>query len=118
MIRTVIPIAAVVVACVLVIVSGCSRPTPAAPSADATPPAPNLIRMAALCHEHGGEWLKETGCRMTEKLCTSTYHGTWDGVKCTMAKVELKNCNNVGTEVGADRCSVAFLDLDASQEMK
>jgi hypothetical protein len=112
------PVALLVVVGALCTAAGCSRQQPAQQAGDASAPTTDVIRMAALCHEHGGEWIKSTGCRMTEKLCTSTYHGAWNGPNCTMARAELKNCNNAGVPVGADKCSVAFLDLDESQEMK
>ena len=113
-----------VFAALLCTLCACTGQPPQSQSApgepDAATAAPNLMRMAALCNEHGGEWVKQRGCRMTEKLCTSTYHGAWKGgPSCTLDHFGLNDCNAAGgAAAGAGQCEISILTLDASQYLK
>jgi hypothetical protein len=119
MYRHVFPIALLVFLGVLCAASGCTPQEPAQQVGDSTAPATDVMRMAALCNEHGGEWIKQRGCRMTEKLCTSTYHGSWQDPNCAVPASEVKDCNQAGGQPAATgACLINFLTLDASQYMK
>ncbi len=115
---------------ILVLATGCSREPAAAdvsaPGAKAIEAsssahaadsaAPNLLRLAELCHTRQGEWLKGQGCGMTERLCFATYHGhgTWlKGPGCMIdRKIIGSDCTREGMSIANSfSCYVRYIPI-------
>lgn len=111
------PIAVLVALFALCVAAGCAREN-AAGTADGTSAkvAPNLLRLAATCHERGGDWIRDKGCGMTEKLCFAMFHGhaTWfKGPGCMVNKSgTTDNCSHEGMQGGTQySCYIHYIPV-------
>jgi len=85
--------------------------------------APNLLRLAAICHERDGEWIKDKGCGLTEKLCFSMFHGhaTWfRGPGCMVDKAnQTDKCSHEGMQGGTQHaCYIQYIPVVDWQHTK
>jgi hypothetical protein len=107
----------------LCVSAGCTSEDPAAPAASApTAAAPNLMQLAANCHERGGEWRQGQGCGMTEKLCVAIFHGRAKWLQdsgCTIDRGSNASCDHEGAKTTDQfSCSIQYIPIADWRDMK